>query len=69
MDHAVGGRQQRWSMGHGNHRPAASEMPYRPGDGGLARWVEVRGGLVEQHERGIAQKRAGQGDPLTLPGR
>ena len=68
MDDAVAGRQERGPMGHGQHRPIAGEMPHRPGNGSLTRRVEMRRGLIEQHQGGVAQKRTGQGKPLTLPG-
>ena len=32
-----------------------------------ARRIEVRGRLVEDHERRVAEKRAREGDPLELP--
>src|SRR5438309_2141662 len=42
-------------------------------DGGHDRFgagrVQMRGGLVEQHDRGLAQERPGQRDLLPLPGR
>lgn len=55
-------------MHHQQHRPPGRESPYRRHDLRLGGSVERRRRLVEEQHRPIREERAGQREPLTLPG-
>ncbi len=53
-------------MGDEDDGPAGLQALYGVDHGGLAFDVEVRGRLVQQEERGVAEEGAGQGEALAL---
>ena len=66
-DDAIGERDQRRPVRDEDHRAAAREAADRLDDAALGGAVEVRGGLVEQQQRRVAQERARQGDRWRSP--
>ena len=66
---AVGARGELGAVRDQQHRAPGAQPLDRLADELGARRVEVRGRLVEDHERRVAQERARERDPLPLAGR
>ena len=63
---AVGRLHQPLAVGHRNDGGAPAQRPERRGDFAFGCGVERAGGLVEHQERGPAEQRPRQHDPLAL---
>ena len=63
----VGDRRQ--AMGHDQRGSARPRLAKRLLDGRLRPAVERAGGLIEDEDAGISQKRPGDADPLALAAR
>lgn len=63
---AVGVADRGEAVGDDDHRAVGGEASQGALDGGLGLVVHGGGGLVEDHDRGVLEDRAGQGDPLPL---
>ena len=63
----VGDRREPQAVRHDQHGPWAGQASDRVADDGLARGIELRGGLVEDDQPGIGQDRPSDRDALSLP--